>query len=440
MNDKVSIYNIETEHTDCMLLYNALTDKLLPTNFENYTVIEALLEHLPEFSNRFPDLYEAFKRAGFIVNSDFDELAFIKLQNKRKVFAHNNYRITINPTLDCNLKCWYCSVDYAGTKHNRERMSDETVAALNNHISSLTTQKKAHSISLDWFGGEPMLYYDEVVSKVSASAVSVASEQKVLFRQQMTTNATLLSEERIREMKDWGFYSFQIPIDGNERRHNKIKFYQDKQGTYRKIVENINLLAEIIPTVLIYLRINYDRQTLKNIQDILPDFTEKSKRCISVDFQRVWQVKCTDKERELLKDAKEYFRQAGFRSEFWAYSPNSFRRCYADSFLYYAVHYNGKVFKCTARDYNDDIAIGHLLNSGKIEWNDALLSKYFETAPFENGVCEKCKIFPLCMGPCVQKSYELRKRNEPMRCICEDVEYSLKDYVIEKARKRNLIK
>ena len=51
MNDKVSIYNIETEHTDCMLLYNALTDKLLPTSFENYAVIETLLEHLPEFSN-----------------------------------------------------------------------------------------------------------------------------------------------------------------------------------------------------------------------------------------------------------------------------------------------------------------------------------------------------------------------------------------------------
>ena len=42
MNDKVSSYNMEVEHTDCMLLYNALTDALLPVSFEDYAVIETI--------------------------------------------------------------------------------------------------------------------------------------------------------------------------------------------------------------------------------------------------------------------------------------------------------------------------------------------------------------------------------------------------------------
>jgi uncharacterized protein len=225
MEDKVSNYNIEVEHADGMLLYNALTDKLLPISFKDYAVLETYMEHLPEFEKRFPDLYRTFQKSGFIISSDFDELAYIKLQNKKRVYAHSNYHLTINPTLDCNLKCWYCSVNYAKAQHNRERMSDETVGALIKHIEDLIIRQKAQSILLDWFGGESVMYYDEVIRKVSEFVQPVALEQKVDLRQHITTNATLLNEERIREMKDFGFSFFQIPIDGNERRHNRIKSY-----------------------------------------------------------------------------------------------------------------------------------------------------------------------------------------------------------------------
>ena len=439
MNDKVSNYNIEVEHTDCMLLYNALTNALLPVSFKDYAVIETLLEHLPEFSDKYPELYAAFQRSGFIIDAEFDELSYIKLQNKRRIYTHNNYRITINPTLDCNLKCWYCSVGYTGAKYNRERMSDETVAALNSHIQILATQQKAQSILLDWFGGEPLLYYDEVISKVFAFAQPLLFANNVELQQHITTNATLLNKERILQMKDWGFISCQIPIDGNEHHHNLIKYDQDKQGTYRKVVDNINLLTELIPTIYITLRINYDKQTLKHIRDILPDFTEQSKKCILVDFQRVWQVQCTDDERNLLKMAKEEFLAAGFKSSFWAYKPRQFNCCYADSYRYYAINYNGKVFKCTARNYGDDLVIGNLQPSGRIEWNDGILSKLYEKATFENEMCKQCQMLPLCMGPCIQKNYDMRKNNTALRCLYENVEYSLSDYIVDIAKQRNLI-
>jgi uncharacterized protein len=61
-------------------------------------------------------------------------------------------------------------VSYAGAKHNRERMSDETIVALNNHIQDLVVQRKAHSILLDWFGGEPMMYFDDVINNINLIA------------------------------------------------------------------------------------------------------------------------------------------------------------------------------------------------------------------------------------------------------------------------------
>ena len=120
----------------------------------------------------------------------------------------------------------------------------------------------------------------------------------------------------------------------------------------------------MMPEVHVCLRINYDMQTLKNIRDIIRDLSEESRKNIVVDFQRVWQVKCTDEMRQLLQEAKEEFKAAGFYSDFWAYRPLSFKCCYADNYNYYAINYNGKVFKCTARDYSDKLVIGNLQPSG----------------------------------------------------------------------------
>ncbi len=439
MDDKLSKFNIEVEHCSCVLLYNALTNKLLPISFQDYAVIETLMEHLPEFRKRYPKLYQSFRDSGFIISSDFDELAFIKLQNKKKIFANNDYKITINPTLDCNLNCWYCSVSTSGAVRTKERMSDETIESLNKHISYLITKKKVETLMLDWFGGEPLMYFDEVIARVSEFSQKMVSEHSVGFAQQITTNGTLLNEERIRMMKDYRFIFFQITLDGNELRHNQIRHYADKKGSYKDIIHNINLLCSMMPEVHVCLRINYDMQTLKNIRDIIRDLSEESRKNIVVDFQRVWQVKCTDEMRQLLQEAKEEFKAAGFYSDFWASRPLSFKCCYADNYNYYAINYNGKVFKCTARDYSDKLVIGNLQPSGMIDWNEGLLGKMYKKATFEHEECEKCKMLPLCMGPCIQKNYEMLRDNKPFQCLYQNIEYSLSAYITDLAKQRKLI-
>jgi uncharacterized protein len=439
MENIISKYNVEIEYDNGILLYNSLTDKLLPINYPDYAVIETLMEHIPEFERQYPDLFQAFQNSGFIIPSDFDELAYIRLQNKRCVFINKDYHITINPTLDCNLKCWYCSVDYAGTQHQKERMSDETIDSLKKHIENLVFQQKANSVSLDWFGGEPLMYFDEVISKVSEYAKRVTAENNVNFRQQITTNATLLNESRIKQMKEMNFDFFQIAIDGNEKRHNQIKFYVDKHGSYRDVVNNINLIAEIIPNINIALRINYDKQTLKKIVDILPDFSEKSKCRIMVDFQKVWQINISEKDKELLEEVKESFKSSGLIPRLGSYLPFSYKSCYADSINHYVINYNAKVFKCTARDYGEKLVIGELRSSGDIIWREGILSKMFEKATFENQRCESCKMLPLCMGPCIQKNYDSRVNSQPLQCTHENINASLSSYVKGKAKQRNLI-
>ncbi|SEG22835.1 radical SAM/SPASM domain-containing protein [Parabacteroides chinchillae] len=439
MNDKVSRYNIEIEYPEGTILYNTLSDTLLPIEAKEYAVIETLMEHLPTFQEKYPDLYAAFQQSGFILQSDFDELAYLKLQNRRSVYMNRNYHLTINPTLDCNLKCWYCSVDYAGTKHDKNRMSDEVVDHLLKHIHWLVTKHKSNSILLDWFGGEPLMYFNEIIKSVSDFALPLAQQYQVDFKQQITTNATLLDENKIKYMKEAKFNFIQISIDGNEQRQNLIKCYANKRGTYRDVMNNINLLTELIPDIAICLRINYDRQTLKDIKDIINDFTENSRKCIMIDFQKVWQVSCTNETHKLLKETRDLFTKSGFRSRIWTYTPFRYKCCYADSINHYVINYNGEIFKCTARDYNEKLMIGNLQNDGLISWNDGIISKMFAKATFENECCEKCRILPLCMGPCIQKNYEALINNNQPTCIYDNPEYYLSSYVLENAKNRNLI-
>ena len=436
--DKISFYNIEVAYGNYILLYNTLTDSLVCFTKEEFSVIGQLLQDLQMFNGEYPLLFEELKKSGFIENENYDELEYIKLQNKRCIFANSDFHITINPTLDCNLSCWYCSVELAKVKHNGG-MTTDVVNKVIAHIHHVIIEQKATSLHLDWFGGEPLMYFNKVIEPISAYANKLVTENNVKFSQNITTNATLLNADRIWRMKELNFTRFQIPIDGNEQRHNKIKYFSNNKGTYRLVMDNINMVADIIPNVNIILRINYDRQTLNHIRDIVQDIMEKSKCHIQVDFQEVWQVSCSEKELKLLEEVKEEFRLNGLISDFWAYRPQKFYRCYADKLHQYAINYNGKVFKCTARDYGDDKVIGTLSSNGKIVWNDGLISLFFSKSTFDNERCLHCKQLPICMGPCIQKNYESRINNTPLPCVADNSQFSLTSYVVEDAKKRGLI-
>ena len=45
MNDKASRYNIEIEYYNGILLYNSLTNRILPISLKDYSIIETLMEH-----------------------------------------------------------------------------------------------------------------------------------------------------------------------------------------------------------------------------------------------------------------------------------------------------------------------------------------------------------------------------------------------------------
>lgn len=435
---KKSNYNIITPYRNYRILYNTLTDSMICFTEEEYHEIEKLFSDFENFRLLYPKLFESVKKAGFIIEDDFDELAYIKLLNKISTFEDTSYHLTINPTLDCNLKCWYCSTEYKHAQHHGA-MNKDTVEAVKKHIEYLVTQKRITHLHLDWFGGEPLMHFYDIVMPIAKFALEQCTSNNVTFSHHITTNSVYMTEEMMQDFKGIRLNSYQIPVDGNEKHHNTIKVNADKSGTFLTIINNINMLPEIIPNVKITLRINYDRKTLYGIEDIIPLITENAKKHIEVDFQRVWQITCDTKDYAQLEKVKQVFAENGLNSGFWAYNPGVFNRCYSDRFHQYAINYDGNVFKCTAQDYGKDKVIGKLQSDGQILWNMPLLSKLFAYSTFENERCLHCKSLPICMGPCITKNFDARKNETEIPCMFQNVEFSLDSYIIEQAKRRKLV-
>lgn len=437
--DKISNYNITIPYQSNVIWYNTLRNSMLVLAQEEYDQIDQYLKiDICSFQEQYPELYDGLKDAGFIVSEDFDELSHIKLMNKLVVYDTKSVHLTINPTLDCNLKCWYCSTEYAQAKHHGG-MSKETVEAIKRHIQKLIIRDKIKALHLDWFGGEPLMYFYEVIKPITEYAKVLCEKNDVSLTQHATTNSVLMTPEMISIMNNLGLNSFQIPLDGNKPHHDSIKYCDDKTGTFDTIISNINSIADNIDNVHVTLRINYDKKTLYGVEDVIPLISEQAKSIIRVDFQKVWQIKNDEKDVEQLKKVKENFRKAGLTSDYWAYNPIHFNRCYSDRLNHYAINYDGRVFKCTAQDYGDDKVMGIIQEDGDIEWRMKYISKLFSFSTFENERCLACKYLPLCMGPCIIRNYEARTQGFPIPCVFEAAQFPFNSYVIEEAKKRNLI-
>ncbi len=436
---KLSNYNHYAKFKDTTLLYNALTDIVVPVPYDGFRELQRLFENLDVFKSLKNELFVKFIDWGIIIPKEEEEIDIIRYRNKKEVFNTRYYRLTINPTLDCNMSCWYCTVDSAGVTRPNKRMDNCVIENIKKHITYLVEKVNIDGLFLDWFGGEPLIYFEDVILPISIHAKSLVKKHNIGFTHHITTNGYLIQDNMFDELNSISLNSYQITLDGNEERHNKIR-NNNGQPSYSKIINNINSLCEKVLNVSITLRINYDRKTLDNITDVIPKIKKHNRKKIRVSFQKVFQIKAiSENENPQLKHAKEQFEKAGFIVSYWAYRPNSFYTCYSDKYSHAVINYDGNVFKCTARNYSDALKVGELNDDGKINFNEKKMSKLFANATFENEECLNCKLLPLCFGPCIQKTYEIKEGKAKFKCLLEDAELSLDTFIISKATERKLI-
>lgn len=403
-NYKLSKYNYFIDYEGKKLFFNGLKGNGFCMSMEEYEHLQTMLNDLPTFQKEFPNDFERLRSLGYIVEQDFDEVAYILFMHKQKVFAERHYHLIINPTLACNFKCWYCYEENKGGK-----MSNATILRIKKHIRNKIEIEHIPSLHIGWFGGEPLLGFNNVVYPISLYAKKLCKKNNIPFSSSITTNGYLINEEMIEKIKKINLSSFQITLDGDREKHNSIRNNNGKPS-YDKIIENINLICTKIKNSHINLRINYDEKTFtrENIFSLLDEFPSEIRKQININTQQVWQsINKDNKSTSLLPDFISSAHKKNYKLTCQgSLNIRGFYTCYASRMSYANINYDGRVYKCTARNYTDKNNVGNLNKDGNIVWQMDKIAKMYATSSIENKNCLQCDYLPLCCGTCVQNFME----------------------------------
>lgn len=383
-----------------MVIYNAATDQLVALTPQLANIFNEGKAAPEKIKAQHAELYDHLLQKGIFVCDDADETeAYIR---KREEYERSSgeYTITINPTLACNMSCWYC---YESHK-NMPAMSADVKQSVLLLIDKLLADNKLKKLNLSFFGGEPLLYFDKVVVDIINHAKMQCKAFDAKLSIHFTTNAYLLTYNVLKQLEGLDV-SFQITIDGGKQVHDSVRKTKGGEPTYARIVEHIH--QTLSRGFSVGVRFNYTAKSIPSFIDVVKDFShlqQEQKQLVNFTFQRVWQDNEGDASQveQQVEHIERAFEQAGL----FVNNAKSYivPYCYADDVNTAVVNYNGDLFKCTARDFAPKSKEGTLAADGTLRWNERLRKRM--SIRHGSDTCLQCRIYPICHGGCSQMKLE----------------------------------
>lgn len=417
---KYSLYNHFVEMGKVVLCFNAYSFSRLIIGNNTYQDYLDCLNNSERLSSINPKLYGIFVANGFIVTNENDEQKkYLALVQKRK-FSNAVYHIIINPTMDCNLKCWYCYENHINMSH----MNFELETAIVLHLKEKISKEPFEKLVLSFFGGEPLLQKNVIFSLLK-SIYELSETYGFKLAVSFTTNGTLIDKDFIVNLSPYE-PSFQITLDGWKNVHDMVRKYKANGcGTYTQILSAIKLIQQNSPKSEVLVRINVSKRTLESLPNIANDLAQiKQNRNLKIMVSKVWQVNSESLDENKILNFVLLCQKNKIRCNYLATSKYTYG-CYADNQNQVVINYDGKIYKCTARTFSLENSYGSISNSGQLKWDEEKLQNRMTLRLPLN--CQKCNFLPACPKPCSQK---LLEKGEKLPCVLNK-KYSIENYIIE---------
>lgn len=421
---KTSKYNFIFEVDNNCFIYNSVSDSFAKITKK----VRGLLERNELTSIEESGLNTLINGRFIIQNDSLDEYELL-MNEYRESINKNVYHLTLLPTLDCNVHCWYCFEKRIDGSRLHKVIQD----AILKHVEQiLSTQPECNQFIIELFGGEPLLHFEEDLYPllIKMKELLESNDKKISFI--FITNGLCLNEKNIQLLKALKA-NFQVSIDGYKKKHDTIKKLKghEEESSYDLVMNNIALLTLNMDTH-INLRINYDDATLKHTAEVIDSIKDIPRNKISIHFERVWQTTQKDMDsNQLFRETIEAFLSNGFCITYL----NLFRKgysCKASIINQIVISYNGDIYKCTGRDFTPELREGILRTDGTIKWEQDKIQRRISIETYDNDTCKRCKLLPLCYGPCCQKQIESFDNGKTISDMCQlrKLEIPLKDYLI----------
>lgn len=417
---KWSRYNYLFEGEGKYFIYNSLSNSFIELEHDIFKELKMCKEN-NEMKISDAKLKEQLIRMKIFVDDDRDELNKIKYKVQKKRFSDNFLNLTINPTLNCNFACPYC---FEGNEHPNISMSDKVEDEIIDYIKK---HKNAKSLRVTWFGGEPLLAFNRIVSLTNRM-----KDLNLSYNAGIITNGYLFTEKMIRELPSLYIKKIQITIDGSEKLHDSRRCLKSGKGTFQKIVNNITLLQKLTPEIKVIIRVNIDETNRDEYIKIVNFFKEKKFPNLFVSPGFVNDVSDCNQSDCIFNRAKKVKFILDMHKEYGIYFPYFYPlsnryECSVRNHNVIVIGPKGEIYKCWNDVGNARKIVGYL--NGKIE-NENLLIRYLNGAdPFDSEECKKCILLPVCEGGCPSMRIEREYENKDID-VCSLLKDNMEDFLL----------
>ncbi len=371
------------------IIYNTYSKAVVSLDDGEYKQFETL-----EFTGA--ELSEALKEEGFLVDSSFDEVAFMRYCHYRTKYGNDTLHLIIAPTLDCNFGCPYCY------ENRRSGVMDEaTQDAIVEYIRE-AANKGTKQFEVTWYGGEPLLYMD-VVKSLGNRINDFIREEGLVVNMYMVSNGYLLDEKTVGELEELGVMRIQITIDGLAVHHDKRRHLRGGQPTFDRIMKNLKLFDD--SPIRVDIRMNVDNENAG-------DYMELNEMIRALDNPNV--VLYPSPVEDINKDTVNTLSEFMTKSEFEDFASRMRKKddslfetavmddrycfCNAETESCYVVDELGNFYKCWDQGGRLEYSCFNINKKDEINYKN--ICSFLSWEPFEDPKCGKCVFLPLCFGGC----------------------------------------
>lgn len=347
---------------------------------------------------------------GFLVRQDLNELALARADYQHR-YTDRRLQLIVMPTEHCNFRCVYCYESFI-----RGQMSDELVSGIEKFVAD---QDDVEALTLNWFGGEPLLARGVVV-RLTSYMRDLMRRRGAEFRCAATTNGYLLTPDCAEDVIAAGLDHFQVSLDGTEHDHNERRVGEHGEKTFAQILDNLRYLKASEFEFAVTIRHNFDPQNIARVEEfcqlLADEFAGDDRFGLELQPIGKWGgpgdddlIVCDGRSvARSLVHAKQLALQYGLPdAETREVLTPAGATCYAANPRSFVIGSDGSVYKCTVElDYHDRNVVGRLHPDGHMELDWSKVALWCETDGMHEGSkCTNCHFGGSCWGAICPKEW-----------------------------------
>lgn len=397
---KWSQFILKTETEKEVIMLNTLNKAVVALPHDEVKKINYLLPEINLIDDKV-NTVEFLIENEFLVKKELDEERAFMDSLINEYEQDTVLVIHILPTLQCNFSCKYCYQD--GINRN-DKLAPQDLVVLVDYIKVYISKNIITEINLVLHGGEPTINW-EVVPNLLKEIRLLCIDNDIILYTSIVSNGYLLDDEKARLLSEYGWYRFQVTIDGPRDIHNQRRILKNGNGTYDIIINNIRNILQKGYLNSVELRVNYDISNSSYIEELIEDIAETfDPKSIYFSFGLVTQT--------LVSDASKYISDTEISTNkhielYLSYIKKAHEMGFpiSDSFVFgslciakkknsFLLSPDGKSYKCLSMVGRENDILS--------DWKSLEINyrTYFDTAKYKECFDKNCPLIPICHCDC----------------------------------------